>query len=100
MPRSRDWAEREEPLVGQRGKELNREEWIASSLFVHQLRQGPRALRLGMQGIGDEPADIVDPERCQYNLMQPRTSVTYRLKSPHQRMRGADLVVSVGPDQQ
>jgi hypothetical protein len=98
LPGSRDWAEREQPLVGQRGKELNREEWIASSLFMYQLRQGPRALRLAMQGIGDEPPDIVEPERCQHNLMQPRTSVTDRFKSPHQRMRRADLVVPVGPD--
>ena len=54
--------------------------------------------RLALQGIGDEPADIVDPERGQHNLMQPRTSVTDQFKSPHQRMCRADLVVPVGPD--
>ena len=40
-------------------EELVREERIAAGLLVHQPRQGPRARRRAMQGIGDETADIV-----------------------------------------
>ena len=47
------------------------EERIAASLLLHQLRQGPRMLRLAMQGIGDEPADIVEPEGRQARFPEP-----------------------------
>src|ERR1700693_6584627 len=52
-----------------------------------------------MQSIGDKPSDIVDPERRQHDLMHPRIGVTDRFKSPQKRVRGSDLVVSIGPDQ-
>src|SRR5208282_6650671 len=81
-------------------EELDREERIAAGLIVHQLHQGPRALWLAMQGIGDELADIVEPEGCQHDLMHPRISLADRLERPQKRVRGADLVVPVGPDQQ
>ena len=71
LPGWRDGVEREQPLFVQRREELDREERIAAGLLVHQLRQGPRALRLAMQGVGDEPADIVEPERRQHDLLRP-----------------------------
>src|SRR5712691_9063095 len=52
-----------------------------------------------MQSIGDKSSDVVDPERRQQDLMHPRIGVTDRLKSPQKRVRGSDLVVSIGPDQ-
>src|ERR1700730_151503 len=52
-----------------------------------------------MQSIGDSSSDIVDPERRQHDLMHPRIGVTDRLKSPQKRVRGSDLVVSIGPNQ-
>src|SRR3984893_10293936 len=52
-----------------------------------------------MQSIGDKPSDIVEPKGRQHDLMHPRIGVTDRLKSPQKRMRGPDLVVSIGPDQ-
>ena len=70
-PGRSDGVEREQPLLGQRREELDREERIAAGLLVHQLRQGPRALRLAMQGIGDEPANIVQPKRRQHDLLHP-----------------------------
>src|ERR1700758_1649611 len=53
-----------------------------------------------MQSIGDKPADIVEPKRRQYNLMHPGIGFTDRLKRSQKRVRGSDLVVSIGPDQQ
>ena len=53
-----------------------------------------------MQGIGDEPADIVEPERRQHDLLHPRSGLADRLQRPQQRVRGTDLVVPVGADQQ
>ena len=100
LPGRRDWVEREQPLFGQRREELDREERIAAGLLLHQLRQGPRALRLAMQGIGDEPADIVEPEGRQHDLLDPRSGFADRLQRPHQRVSGTDLVVPVGADQQ
>ena len=47
----------------QRREELDRKERIAAGLLVHQLGQRPSVLRLAMQGVGDEPANIVEPER-------------------------------------
>src|SRR5229473_4905614 len=53
-----------------------------------------------MQGIGDELADIVEAERCQHDLLDPRSGFADRLQRAQKRMRGADLVVPVGADQQ
>src|SRR3984893_5056054 len=52
-----------------------------------------------MQSIGDKPADIVDPEMRQHDLLDRRSGIANRLKSPQKRVRGADLVVPGGPDQ-
>ena len=62
--------------------------------------RGPRAFRLAMQGIGDEPADIVEPERRQHDFLHPRSGVADRRQRPHERMRRTDFVVAVGADQQ
>ena len=40
LPSCRDWVEREQPLFGQGGEELDRKERISAGLLVHQLRQG------------------------------------------------------------
>ena len=37
-PSGRARVEREQPLLSQRGDELDREEWIAAGLLVHELR--------------------------------------------------------------
>src|SRR5258708_15683566 len=52
-----------------------------------------------MQSIGDKPSDIVDPERRQHDLLDRRSGIANRLKRPQKRVRGADLVIPVGPDQ-
>jgi hypothetical protein len=92
------WVEREQLFFGQRGKELDRKERIAAGLLLHHLCQGPRVLRLAVQSIGDKPADIVDPERRQHDLVHLCSSFADRLERPQKRVRGADLVVPVGAD--
>src|SRR6266436_4716806 len=53
-----------------------------------------------MQSIGDKPSDIVEPKGCQHNLLDRRSGIANRLKRPQKRVRGSDLVVSIGPNQQ
>src|ERR1700739_1521573 len=53
-----------------------------------------------MHGIGDERADIVEPERRQHNLMDLRSSFAERLQRPHKRVRRTNLVIPVSSDQQ
>src|SRR6202043_4232693 len=52
-----------------------------------------------MQSIGDKPSDIVDPKGCQHDLLDPRSGIANRVERPQKRVRRADLVVSIGPDQ-
>src|SRR3984885_2369462 len=56
-------------------------------------------LRRAMQGIGHEPADIVEAERRQHDLMNPRVGVADRLERTHEWMCRTDFVVAIGPDQ-
>src|SRR5438270_13711136 len=53
-----------------------------------------------MHGIGDELADIVESERRQHDLLHPRSDFADRLQHPRKRVRGTDLVVPIGADQQ
>src|ERR1700730_14262721 len=99
LPAWRDWVEREQPLFGQRRKELDREKWITTGLLLHQLRQGPCALRPAMQRIVDEPVDIIEPEGCQHYLTHPHIGIADRIEGPQKRVRRTDLVVPVGSDQ-
>src|ERR1700730_3046712 len=79
---------------------LNGEKWIASRLLVDQLRQWLRALRPAMQGIGDDPADIIEPEGRQYDLLDLRSGLADRRQRPRKWVREADFVVPVSSDQQ
>ena len=81
-------------------KELDREEGIARGLVEHQLGQRPYLLALGAKGIGDEPLDIAESEWREHDFLDVSTGAAHRLQRPHQRMRGTDLVVAIGADQQ
>src|SRR6202045_3304298 len=52
-----------------------------------------------MQSVGDKPSDIVEPKGCQHDLLDRRSGIANRLERPQKRVRGTDLVVSIGPDQ-
>ena len=53
-----------------------------------------------MERISDEPANIVELERRQHDLMHPRIGRADPLQSPQKRVSGTDLVVPVGADHQ
>ena len=53
-----------------------------------------------MQAFGDELADIVVSERRKRDFLNPQSRAADRFERPQKRVRGADLVVPVGPDQQ
>jgi hypothetical protein len=92
--------EGEQSLLGQRGEELDGEEGIAAGLFVHQPGQRLGAVPLAMQGIGDEPAYVLKPERRQQDILHRRARMADRRQPPHERVRWCDLVVAVGADQE
>ncbi len=98
-PGSRIRVAPEQPFLGQRREELDREERIAAGLFVHQLRQRPGGIPLAVQGIGDQPADIVEPEGRQHDLLHPRSGFADRVQRPRERVRRTDFVVAVSPNQ-
>src|ERR1700688_4260035 len=52
-----------------------------------------------MQSSGDNPSDIIEPKGRQHDLLDPRSGIANRLERPQKRVRGTDLVVSIGPDQ-
>src|SRR6202051_1034765 len=54
---------------------------------------------LAMQSIGDKPSDIVEAKGCQHDFLHPRSGIANRLERPQKRVRGTDLVVSIGPHQ-
>ncbi len=100
LPRARGRVEREQPLFGQLREELDREKRIPAGLLVYQPRQGARALRLAMEGVGDESADIVEPEGRQHDPMHTRIGFADRLERPQKWVRGADLVIPVSANDQ
>ena len=53
-----------------------------------------------MHGTGGEQAEIVESERRQHDLLDPRSGFADRAQCPQKRVRGTDLVVPVGADQQ
>jgi len=53
-----------------------------------------------MQSLGDERADILEPERCQHNFADSRSSLANLLQSPQKWVRRTHLVVPVGTDEQ
>ncbi len=88
----------EQLLLGELGEELGREERIAARLLVHQLRDRPRVLLGAAQGLGDEPGNIVEPERRQHDLMDRRAGCTDLVEGCDQRMSRIDFGVAVGAD--
>ncbi|HYS82884.1 MAG TPA: hypothetical protein VEM76_19425, partial [Anaeromyxobacteraceae bacterium] len=92
-------VEREQPLVGEGGEELDHEERVACGLLVHQLRQRDGTRRLAAKRIRDELSDVLTGEGRQPDLLYGGARVPDRLELSRQRMCGRDLVVPVSADQ-
>ena len=60
-PPRRVTVESEQPFLGQRGQKLDGEERIAGGLLMHEPGQGSGAA--GVQGVGNYPAHVLEPER-------------------------------------
>src|SRR5260370_37988739 len=89
------WIELEQPFLGERREELDREERIAASLLVYEFRQRMSRIPLAAQSIGDELVNIVEPKGRQHNFLHPRAGRVDRLQRPHERLRRTDFVVAV-----
>ena len=70
----------EQSLLHQRREELDREKRIAAGLLVHQPGQGPCALPLAMQSIGDQPGHIVE-RRADANTISCTRAPALRIAS-------------------
>jgi len=52
-----------------------------------------------MQSIGHKPADVFQPKGCKHDLTDACARIANRFERPKKRVRGSDLVVSVGSNQ-
>ncbi len=53
---------------------------LPAGLLVHQPGQRLGAVPLAVQGIGDEPAHIAEPERRQHDLLHRRSRLPNRFE--------------------
>ena len=67
---------------------------------MHEPRERLGALRPAVEGVGDEPTDLLEAEGGQYDVLHGGPGLAKRPQRLHQRMRGTDLVVPVRADQQ
>src|SRR5215831_13781483 len=86
-------------LFGKRRNELNGEKRVATALLMHEPRERLGALRLARKGVGNQLRELLAGDRRQRDLCDLSTGGLDSVESPHQRMGGGDLVVSIGADQ-
>ena len=99
-PARRPVIEADQSFLDQRRQKLDREEWIAGRLLVHQLRQRGRALMVAVERIRNQPAQIFAAEGRKENLLDERSGFADRLEFAHQWVGRRDFVVPIGADQQ
>ena len=99
-PGGRVRFESKQPLLGQRGEELDREERITLCPFVYELckRVGMRALT--MQRVGEELGDVGHRQRRESDLAHHDLSSPDGIQGLRQGVRGADLVIAKRPDEE
>ena len=91
--------EGEHAFFGERGQELDGEEWIAAGLLVHQLRQRRGAFGLAAQRVRDQLPEMLAGERRQRDLRDLAAGGLDGVELAHQRMGGGDFIVAIGADQ-
>src|SRR5262245_39423981 len=84
----------EQPLVGSRMNELPGEKWIARSLLMQKLYQRGATFRPAVQGIREQPCQILKGQRRKDDLLHGR-GFANRVDRAHERMESVDFVVSV-----
>ena len=92
--------ESQERLLFQGEQELDGEKRVAVGLLEYQASQGSHALAIGVQGIGKQPFDIVRLQSREQDLPHHAAGSPDHRQHPRERVRGADLVVAIGADQE
>src|SRR5262249_4993973 len=87
-------------FFGERGNELNSEEWIAARLLFHQLRERCTIAGLAAKRVPKQLLEVLLGERTKRDLLYRSPSNPDRLQLPHQGMSGIDFVVPISTDQQ
>src|SRR3984893_1203377 len=100
VPARRVMIEAEQPLFGERGDELNGEKRIAASFLVRQSGQRVGTARRAAQCIRNEPPQVFAGGRRKTDLLHGRSRLPDSIERAQKRVRGTDLVVPIGPDQQ
>src|SRR5208282_4715671 len=99
-PACRGMVEAEQALFAKRAQKLDHEERVAGGLLMHQLRQRRYVGRIAAKRIGDQLPEVTEGERRHADLLHLRPGLTDQIKFARQRMRGVDLIVAIGADQQ
>ena len=101
VPRPSAFAviECEQPLVSQRGDELNREKRIAAGLIFDKLCERGCTIRLAVKRIRKQLLEVVASQGGKHDIVQDRSCLTNRLQLTHQWMRRVHFVIPVGADQ-
>ena len=85
-------------LVVEGGEELDGEERVAAGLLADEGGEGRGLGGRGVDGVGDEPAEVVLGERAEHEVADPGAAPAHGLERAHQRVRRVDLVVAEGAD--
>src|ERR1700678_66151 len=89
-----------QPLLNQDMDKLNRKKRVAGSLLVYELRQRHRMLRVTMQGVCNQPYQVITGQRLQMDLPDRSPALPDRRQPAHQGVRRVDFIVSISPDDQ
>ena len=92
--------EPKQTFVRQRAEELKGEERIARGVLVHQPRKRQHTIGPAVQSVGEHPAHIFEPERCQRDFVHSPAGLPDRSQPTDQWVRRRDLVVAICANQQ
>lgn len=93
-------VEADQALLVQRGEEVDREEWVAPRLGVHQSRELGGVFLPAMNRVGQELPDVRHREVAKDEVVHHHASLPDQIDHPRQRMCRAHLIVAVGADQE
>src|SRR5215468_2951595 len=80
-------------------KKLNSEKRIAVGLLVHQLCKWRGLICVDAERVCYQPTQVFGSQRAELDVLYPCGGFN-RFQRAHKRMRGRDLIIPVGADQQ
>ncbi len=99
-PASQRAVEGQQPVLMQRAQEVADEERVACGLGDHELGQLGAVVRAALQAIGEQLADVVGAERPERDAPDVELLGGELVEHHGQGMRGVDLAVAIGADQE